>query len=82
MINWMPTVAGLLAAIGQGFLVSGEPVLHLPGIVLSVIGIAALGVVSKQFNVHGGTKVQPTPPEVEAKVNPECGQSRAEAQGG
>ena len=68
MISWMPTAAGLIAAIGVAFLGSGEPVLHLPGVILSCIGTAALGLVAKQFNIHGGTVAAPTPPEVAAKV--------------
>ena len=68
MINWMPTVAGLCAAIGLGLTQSGESSLRIPGIILSVVGTALLGIVAKQYNVHGGTKVQPTPPEIAAIV--------------
>ena len=68
MKNWMPTVAGLLAAIGAGLVAVNEPELRLPGIILNVIGTAMLGVVAKQYNVHGGTVAQATPPAVQAEI--------------
>ena len=71
MVNWMPTVAGLLAAIGMGFVASGEQELHLIGVILSVVGTAMLGIVSKQFNVHGGTVAQATPAAIQAKMKEE-----------
>lgn len=68
MVNWMTTLFGLIAAVGAGFLGSNEPSLHMAGLILSIVGTAGLGITAKQFNVHGGTKAQATPPEVEAKV--------------
>lgn len=68
MKNWMPTVAGLLAAIGAGLVAVNEPQLRLPGIILNVIGTAMLGIVAKQYNVHGGTVAQATPPAVQAET--------------
>jgi len=65
MINWMTTVSGLLAAIGAGLIAVNEPSLRLPGIILNVVGTAVLGVVAKQYNVHGGTIPQGTPLKVE-----------------
>jgi hypothetical protein len=65
--NWMPTVAGLIAAIGAGLVAANEPSLHLIGVILSVVGTALLGFVAKQYNVHGGTVAQATPPSVQAK---------------
>lgn len=67
MTNWMPTVAGLIAAIGVGLVATGEERLHLIGVIMSVVGTAALGVVAKQYNVHGGTIPQATPPTVQAE---------------
>jgi hypothetical protein len=64
----MPTVAGLLAAIGAGLVAVNEPSLRLPGIILNVLGTAMLGVVAKQYNVHGGTVPQATPLAVQAET--------------
>jgi len=68
MISWMPTVAGFLAALGP-LLIVVDPSLKVIGGIIGAIGVALLGVVSKQYNVHGGTVAAPTPPEVQVKVD-------------
>ena len=68
MTNWMPTVAGLFAALG-GLLSSNEnPTVKTIGIVMAAIGTALLGLSAKQYNVHGGTVAQATPPVVQAET--------------
>jgi hypothetical protein len=67
MTNWMPTLAGFLAALGP-LLVVIDPSLRIVGGVIGAVGVALLGIVSKQYNVHGGTVPQATPPKVQAET--------------
>ena len=67
MTNWMTTAAGFLAALGP-LLVMIDPSLRVAGGIVGAVGLALLGVVSKQYNVHGGTVVQATPSEVQAET--------------
>ncbi len=56
MKNWKTTISGLLAALGLLF-----PIIGLPaelGQAISVIGVAIMGIVSKDNNVTGGTVKQ------------------------
>jgi len=69
LINWLPALFGILA---------GAVELYRGGMTwkaaLAAAAFAALGLSAKQRNVTGGTKPQPTPPEVEAaKVVPAKG---------
>ena len=53
MKNWKTTVAGLVAAAGQILGFFGVP--PEVGNAVSVLGLFILGLVSKDFNVTGGT---------------------------
>ena len=68
MTNWMPTVAGLLAAIGGILSGNADPTIKTIGMVVAAIGTALLGLVAKQYNVHGGTVAQATPPAVQVQM--------------
>jgi hypothetical protein len=60
MTNWLPTVGGLLTAIGMYML--SVPGWEKWGGLLGAAGAFFTGLVSKQFNVTGGSK----PASVEA----------------
>jgi hypothetical protein len=65
--SWQPTVAGALAALGAYFLTLGGYWL-IAGQVLNIGGLFILGLTSKQANVTGGTRVQPSTPEAAAAL--------------
>ena len=68
MTNWMPTVAGFLAAFGVLLTqITDPPWVKTVGMIMGAAGTALLGLVAKQYNVHGGTKAQATPPAVQEK---------------
>lgn len=74
--NWMPTVAGLISAATSlvMFLQQGgyyQFPMWAIGVAMfaNVGGLAGLGIVSKQFNVSGGTVGQPSTPEALQKAN-------------
>ena len=72
MISWMPTVGGILT--GFGLLLSqipGHPNVSLAGLIIAAAGAAFTGATSKQWNVHGGTVAQATPPEVQEQTRTE-----------
>ena len=68
MTNWMPTVAGLLAAIGGALTQMDNPTIKSIGTIMAAVGTILLGLVAKQFNVHGGTVAQATPPAVQEQT--------------
>lgn len=69
MTNWMPTVAGFLAAFGVLLTqITDPPWVKTVGMILGAAGTALLGLVAKQYNVHGGTVAQATPPAVQAET--------------
>lgn len=53
MTNWKTTASGLLAALGQVLPLLGvaQPIAGA----ISIIGLALLGLLSKDYNVTGGT---------------------------
>jgi hypothetical protein len=67
MKNWMTTVAGLVSAAASFVLFAGlggmmtfpKPVMAI-ALFAQVGGLAAFGVVAKQYNVTGGTSGQPS----------------------
>jgi hypothetical protein len=67
MTNWKTTVASIIAAIGVGFTQSSDPTLKAIGTILTCLGTVLFGLVAKDFNVHGGTVAQGTPPLVQAE---------------
>jgi hypothetical protein len=71
MTNWMPTAAAILAAVGLGLSSMDDPTVKLIGQIMSVVGTALLGLVAKQYNVHGGTVAQATPAAVQEKMKEE-----------
>ena len=69
MTNWMPTVGGFLAAFGGLLTQVDDPHwVKVAGIIIGAAGMAFLGLVAKQFNVHGGTVAQATPPTVQVQT--------------
>ena len=50
MINWKTTIAGLIGAVGAYFASTENPSLKLFGQVLTAVGIALLGYVSKDHD--------------------------------
>lgn len=66
MKNWMTTASGLLAAIGAALAQMDDPTIKAVGAILAAVGTILLGASAKQFNVTGGTILQPTPPDVKA----------------
>ena len=69
MVNWMPTVAGFLAAFGVMLTqITDPPWVKTVGMILGAAGTALLGLVAKQYNVHGGTVPQATPPSVQEQT--------------
>ena len=61
MTNWLPTVGGIITAAGIAMAKSDDPTVKMIGQILSILGPVLLGVAAKQFNVTGGTVIQPTP---------------------
>jgi len=75
MKNWMTTVAGIVSA-GGSFVLFGQQMnmmfphwLVVLALFMNVGGLAAFGIVSKQFNVTGGEVGQPSTPEALAVAN-------------
>lgn len=65
--SWMPTLGGLLSAVGVIFTNSAtDPTLHMVGEVLSAVGVAFIGITAKQFNATGGSI--PTTPEAKQRI--------------
>jgi hypothetical protein len=71
MTNWMPTVAGFFAALGGLLSAFDDPTVKLIGQIMTAVGVALLGLVAKQYNVHGGTVAQATPAAVQEQMKEE-----------
>ena len=56
--NWKTTLFGAVTACGLGLIQSQDPILHVVGQVLSVIGPILMGLFSKDSNVTGGVVQQ------------------------
>jgi len=68
----MPTVGGFLAAFGGLLTQIDDPRwIKVLGMVIGAAGMAFLGLSAKQFNVHGGTVAQATPPAVQVQTEVE-----------
>jgi hypothetical protein len=60
MANWKTTLTGCIFAVGNVVLPMLQGNSVTPKDILISAGLAALGFLSKDFNVTGGTKTQPT----------------------
>jgi hypothetical protein len=58
MKSWKTTVAGIITAIGVGFMQSDDPTLQLIGKILAVVGPIIFGITAKDADVTGGTRAQ------------------------
>jgi hypothetical protein len=54
--SWMPTLAGLMAAIGLTLSAMEDPLMKMIGTILAAVGSFLTGATAKQFNVTGGDK--------------------------
>ena len=69
MVNWMTTLAGFLAAFGVLLSqITDPPWIKTVGLIAGAAGTALLGLTAKQYNVHGGTVSQATPPIVQEET--------------
>ena len=68
--NWMPTLGGILIAVGGILATNSNATVSLIGKIAAAIGAVLLGGSAKQFNVTGGTVAQTK--EAESRV-PEKG---------
>lgn len=66
MKNWLPTLGGILSALGLTLTALPLPALHAIGLGVAALGTVITGASAKQFNVTGGTVSQT--PEAEKRV--------------
>lgn len=66
MKNWMPTIGGLLAAIGGVLATNDNATISIVGKIVGAIGLVLLGGSAKQFNVTGGSV--PQTPEAQSRA--------------
>jgi fructose-1-phosphate kinase PfkB-like protein len=77
MINWKTTVSGIVAALGVALTQINDPIIHAIGVILSGVGALLVSLTAKDYNVHGGTVAQATPPAVQASSEAQGVQSLA-----